>query len=144
MRVMVIIKASRESEAGVMPDESLLTAMGAYNAELVQAGIMLAGDGLQPSSRGVRVRFAGSDRTVINGPFAETKDLVAGFWLWKVESMEEAIAWLKKCPNPMREVTEVEIRPLFEIDDFGDAATPELRQQEEHLRHVVEERSSQA
>jgi len=134
MRVMVIVKASRESEAGVMPDERLLTEMGKYNEELVKAGILLAGDGLHPSSKGKRVRFSGASRTVIDGPFAETKELIAGFWLWQVKSMDEAVEWLKRCPNPHNEVTEVEIRPVFEAEDFGAEFTPELREQERRIR----------
>ncbi|MCW5633203.1 MAG: YciI family protein [Rubrivivax sp.] len=134
MRVMVMVKATPSSEAGVMPGEELLAAMGRYNEELVQAGIMLAGEGLHPSSKGVRMRFDGAARTVIDGPFAETKELVAGFWLWQVRSMDEAIEWLRRCPNPMLEASEVEIRPVFEPEDFGEAFTPELRAQEERLR----------
>jgi hypothetical protein len=134
MKVMVMVKASKDSEAGVMPSEQLLTEMGKYNEELAKAGIMLAGEGLHPSSKGVRVRFSGKDRTVIDGPFAETKELIAGFWLWNVKSMDEAIEWLKRCPNPHDEETEVEIRPVFEAEDFGDAFTPELREQEARLR----------
>jgi hypothetical protein len=137
MRVMVIVKATKESEAGVMPDERLLSEMGQYNEELVNAGIMLAGEGLHPSSKGKRVRFSGAARTVVDGPFAETKELVAGFWLWKVKSMEEAVEWLKKCPNPHNEVSDVEIRPLFESDDFGAEFTPELREQEDRLREKL-------
>jgi hypothetical protein len=137
MRVMVIVKATKESEAGVMPDERLLSEMGQYNEELVNAGIMLAGEGLHPSSKGKRVRFSGAARTVVDGPFAETKELVAGFWLWKVKSMEEAVEWLKKCPNPHNEVSDVEIRPLFESDDFGAELTPELREQEDRLREKL-------
>lgn len=138
MRVMVIIKANEESEAGVMPSEQLLTEMGKYNEELVKAGVMLAGDGLHPSSRGKRVRFSGPNRTVIDGPFAETKELIAGFWLWQVKSMDEAVEWLKRCPNPMNMESEVEIRPLFEMEDFGAEFTPELREQEQRLRAQVE------
>lgn len=134
MRVMVIIKATRESEAGVMPDEKLLAAMGQFNEELVKAGVMLAGEGLHPSSKGKRVRFAGTDRTVTDGPFAETKELIAGFWIWQVKSMDEAVEWLKRCPNPMPGESEVEIRPIFEAADFGEAFTPELREQEERVR----------
>ena len=132
MRVMVIVKASKESEAGQMPDERILSAMGKYNEELVKAGIMLAGEGLHPSSKGKRVRFSGSSRAVIDGPFAETKELIAGYWVWKVSSMEEAVEWLKKAPFDGG--TEVEIRPIFEADDFGKEFTPELREQEERLR----------
>lgn len=134
MKVMVMIKATKDSEAGVMPSEQLLTDMGKYNEELVKAGIMLAGEGLHPSSKGVRVRFSGTNRTAINGPFAETKELMAGYWLWQVNSMEEAIAWVKRCPNPMPGDSEIEIRPVFEVDDFGEAFTPELREQEERIR----------
>jgi hypothetical protein len=134
MKVMVMIKATQDSEAGVMPSEQLLTEMGQYNEELVQAGIMLAGEGLHPSSKGVRVHFSGTDRTVTDGPFTETKELIAGFWLWQVDSMEEAIAWVKRCPNPMPGKSEIEIRPVFEADDFGEALTPELREQEERIR----------
>jgi hypothetical protein len=138
MRVMVLIKADKSSEAGVMPDEKLLAAMGSFNDELVKAGVMLAGEGLHPSSKGKRVRFSGSKRTVIDGPFAETKELVAGFWLWQVKSMEEAIEWVKRCPNPMPGETEVEIRPVFEASDFGEEFTPELRAQEERQRAAIE------
>ena len=141
MRVMVLIKADKNSEAGVLPDEKLLTDMGKYNEELVKAGIMLAGEGLHPSSKGKRVRFSGSKRTVIDGPFAETKELIAGFWLWQVKSMDEAIEWLKRCPNPMPGTEpEVEIRPVFEAEDFGAEFTPELRAQEERLRAQIEAR----
>lgn len=142
MKVMVMVKATRSSEAGEMPSEELLTAMGNYNEELVNAGIMQAGEGLKPSSEGVRVRFSGSDRTVIDGPFAETKELVAGYWLWEVSSMDEAIEWVKKCPNPMPEESEIEIRPLFEMEDFGDEMTPELREQEERLREQTSARKA--
>ncbi len=137
MRVMVIIKATKDSEAGVMPSTELLSAMGKYNEELVKAGIMLAGDGLKPSSKGKRVRFSGSKRTVIDGPFAETKELIAGFWIWQVRSMEEAVEWLKRCPSLMPGESEVEIRPFFEVADFGENLTPELREQEERLRQEV-------
>jgi AraC family transcriptional regulator len=130
MKVMVIIKASKESEAGVMPDEKLLTDMGNFNEELVKAGLLLSGDGLHPSSKGVRVRFSGKNRTVIDGPFAETGELVAGFWMWRVKSMDEAIEWVKRCPNPMMTESEIEIRQVFDPDDFGDVFTPELREQE--------------
>jgi hypothetical protein len=139
MRVMVIVKASKESEAGVMPSQALLAEMGKYNEELVKAGVMLAGEGLHPTSRGKRVRFSGKDRTVIDGPFAETKELIAGFWLWNVKSMDEAVEWLKRAPFDGG--TEIEIRPVFETEDFGDAMTPELREQEERLRAEVEKRS---
>ena len=135
MRFMVIVKATKDSEAGVMPSEKLLAAMGKYNEELVKAGVMLAGEGLQPSSKGKRVRFSGAKRTVIDGPFTETKELIAGFWLWQVRSMDEAIEWAKRCPNPFEEgESEIEIRQVFEADDFGAEFTPELREQEERLR----------
>lgn len=138
MRCMVLIKANKDSEAGVMPDEKLLTDMGKFNEELVKAGVMLAGEGLHPSSKGKRVKFSGDKRTVIDGPFAETKELLAGFWLWQVKSMEEAIAWIKRCPNPMGVEAEIEIRPVFEAEDFGAEFTPELREQEERLRAQTE------
>jgi hypothetical protein len=134
MRVMVMIKANEDSEAGVMPSEQLLTEMGAFNEELVKAGVMLDGDGLKPSSEGARVRFSGSQRTVIDGPFVETKELIAGYWIWQVESLDEAIEWVKRCPNPMGGESEIEIRPFFEAEDFGKEFTPELREQEERLR----------
>ena len=134
MRVMVMVKATKASEAGEMPDEKMLTEMGKYNEELVKAGIMVAGEGLHPSSKGKRVRFSGAKRAVIDGPFAETKELIAGYWLWKVKSMDEAVEWLKRCPNPNNEESDVEIRPLFEADDFGEALTPELREHEQKLR----------
>ena len=133
MRCMIMIKADKNSEAGVMPDEALLTAMGKYNEELIKAGVMLAGEGLHPSAKGARVRFSGDQRTVIDGPFAEAKELIAGFWLWQVKSLEEAIEWVKRCPNPMGVESEIEIRPVFETEDFGDALTPELREAEERL-----------
>lgn len=136
MRFMVIVKASKESEAGIMPSEEMLTAMGKYNEELVNAGIMLAGEGLQPSSKGARIRFLGNDRTVIDGPFAETKELIAGFWLIQVKSLDEAIEWMKRCPNPMEGESEIEIRQVFEAEDFGEAFTPELREQEERMREA--------
>jgi len=138
MKVMVMVKATKDSEAGQMPSEQLLTEMGKYNEELVQAGIMLSGDGLHPSSKGFRVRFSGKDRTVIDGPFAETKELVAGFWMWQVKSMEEAIEWVKRCPNPMNEDSDIEIRQVFSPEDFGEAFTPELQQQEERMRAAME------
>ena len=139
MRFMVIIKADKNSEAGVMPDQKLLTEMGNYNEELVKAGVMLAGEGLHPSSKGARVKFSGSKRTVIDGPFPETKELIAGFWLWQVKSKEEAIEWVKRCPNPMPGTEpEIEIRQVFEADDFGEAFTPELREQEERLRAQID------
>jgi hypothetical protein len=131
---MVIIKANKDSEAGVLPSQELLTEMGKFNEELVKAGVMVAGEGLHPSSKGKRVRFLGAKRTVIDGPFAETKELLAGFWLWQVKSMDEAIEWVKRCPNPTGVDAEVEIRPVFEVEDFGAALTPELREQEERLR----------
>lgn len=134
MRVMILIKADKNSEAGVMPDTALLTAMGNFNEELVKAGVMEAGEGLHPSSKGARVRFSGTTRTVIPGPFGDTAGLTAGFWIWKVKSMEEAIAWVKRCPNPMAGETEVEIRRIFETEDFGAELTPELRAQEDRLR----------
>ena len=137
MRVMVLIKASQDSEAGVLPSEQLLTEMGAFNEELVKAGVMLAGDGLKPSSAGARVRFSGSRRTVTHGPFAETTELIAGYWIWQVESLDEAIEWAKRCPNPMGVESEIEIRPIFEAEDFGEAFTPELREQEARLRAQV-------
>ncbi|PVY77673.1 YciI family protein [Cupriavidus alkaliphilus] len=134
MRVMVIVKATTDSEAGKMPGTELLAAMGNFNEELVKAGIMLAGEGLQPSAKGKRVRFAGSQRTVTDGPFAQPEELVAGFWLWQVKSMDEAVEWVKRCPNPMEGESDIEIRPLFELEDFGAELTPELREQEERLR----------
>ena len=134
MRVMILIKADKNSEAGVMPDTELLTAMGNFNEQLVKAGIMEAGEGLHPSSKGARVRFSGAERTVIPGPFADITGLIAGFWIWKVKSFDEAIAWVKRCPNPMLGETEVEIRRIFETEDFGPELTPELRAQEERLR----------
>ena len=137
MRFMIIVKATKESEAGVMPSAKLLTAMGQFNEKLVQAGVMLAGEGLHPTSRGARVRFSGDKRTVIDGPFAETKELIAGFWLWQVQSKEEAIAWVKQCPNPHDGDCVIEIRQLFEAEDFGAELTPELREQEERLRAQV-------
>ena len=138
MRFMVIVKATKDSEAGVMPSQELLAEMGQYNEELVQAGVMLAGEGLQPSSKGARVRFSGGKRTVIDGPFAETRELVAGYWMWKCDSLEEAIGWAKRCPNPHKEDCEIEIRQVFEAEDFGEAFTPELREQEERLRSQIE------
>jgi hypothetical protein len=134
MKFMMIVKASKESEAGAMPSAELLTAMGRYNEELVEAGALLAGEGLHPSSKGARVRFAGEKRTVVNGPFAETSQLVAGFWLIQAKSLEEAIDWARRCPNPMAGESEIEIRQVFEAEDFGDALTPEHEQQEERLR----------
>lgn len=137
MRFMILIKADRDSEAGVMPSEQLLTDMGRFNEELVKAGVMEAGEGLHPSSKGARVRFSGRDRQVIDGPFAETKELIAGFWIWKCASLQEAIDWVKRCPNPMLGESEVEIRQVFEAEDFGEALTPELRAQEDRLREEV-------
>ena len=134
MRVMVLVKATKDSEAGVMPSTELLEAMGKYNEALVEAGIMLAGEGLKPSSEGKRVAFDGANRTVIDGPFTETGELVAGFWLWQVKDMAEAVEWVKRCPNPMPGPSEIEIRPMFEAEDFGDALTPELAEQEARLR----------
>src|SRR5436190_5667155 len=137
MRVMVIVKASAESEAGVLPDEKMLTEMGKFNEELTKAGVMLAGEGLHPTSKGKRVRFSGANRTVIDGPFAETKELVAGFWLWQVKSKEEAIEWVKRCPNPFPGESEIEIRQVYEAEDFGAEFTPELRAQEERVRAQI-------
>jgi hypothetical protein len=137
MRVMVIVKATKDSEAGVLPSKELITAMGNYNEDLVKAGIMLAGEGLKPSSKGKRVRFSGSKRTVIDGPFAETKELIAGYWIWQVRSMEEAVEWLKRCPNPMPGESDVEIRPVYEAADFGENFTPELQEQEARLREQI-------
>jgi len=134
MRFMVIVKASPESEAGEMPSNELLAAMGAYNEEQAKAGVILAAEGLHPSSRGVRVQFSGKQRTVIDGPFMETKELIAGFWIFNVQSLQEAIDWVKRCPNPMVSDSEIEIRQVFEAEDFGENFTPELREQEEHLR----------
>ena len=134
MRCMVIVKANQDSEAGIMPSEKLLREMGNFNEELVKAGIIQAGEGLHPSSKGARVRFSGAKRTVIDGPFAETKELIAGYWMWKVKSLAEAIEWVKRCPNPANEDCEIEIRPVFEAEDFGAEFTPELREQEERLR----------
>lgn len=133
MRFMVMVKATKDSEAGKMPSRELLEAMGKYNEELAKAGILLAGEGLHPSSKGARVRFSGSKRSVVDGPFTETKELVAGFWLWKVKSKQEAIDWVKRCPNPMPTDSEIEIRQVFEAEDFGEAMTPEMREQEERL-----------
>jgi len=138
MRVMVMVKATGQSEAGKMPSTELLAAMGNFNEELVKAGVLLAGEGLHPSAKGKRVRFSGSQRTVIDGPFTETKELVAGFWLWQVKSIEEAVEWVRRCPNPMEGDSEIEIRPLFEAADFGAEFTPELQAQEERLRAEVE------
>ena len=136
MRFMILVKATKNSEAGVLPDEKLLTAMGKYNEELAKAGVLLAAEGLQPSSKGARVKFSGDKRTVIDGPFAETKELIAGFWLWQVKSKAEAVEWVKRCPNPFpfKGESEIEIRQVFEAEDFGAEFTPELREQEERLR----------
>jgi hypothetical protein len=142
MRFMIIVKATADSEAGVMPSEQLLAEMGRYNEELVKAGIMQAGEGLQPSSKGARVRFSGQQRKVVDGPFAETKELVAGFWIWQCASLQEAIDWVKRCPNPMPGDSEIEIRQVFEAEDFGAEFTPELRQQEERLRAEVAARQN--
>ena len=144
MRVMVIIKATEDSEADIMPSTELLEAMGSFNEELVNAGVMLAGEGLHPSSRGKRVAFDGPERTVVDGPFAETAELVAGFWLWQVRDMDEAVEWVKRCPNPMPGRSEIEIRPVFEAEDFGEALTPELAAQEDRLRAAVQDRAQQA
>jgi hypothetical protein len=138
MRVMVIVKASPESEAGGMPGQALLKAMGDFNDELIKAGVMLAGEGLHPSAKGKRVRFSGSSRTVVDGPFAETSELVAGYWLWQVKSMDEAVEWVRRCPNPMESDSEIEIRPVFEAADFGGEYTPELRAQEERQRAQID------
>jgi hypothetical protein len=135
-----MVKATDETEAGAMPDEKILTEMGKFNEELVKAGVMLAGEGLHPSSKGARVKFSGDKRTVVDGPFAESKELIAGFWLWQVPSLEEAIEWVKRCPNPHAGGGEIEIRQVFEAEDFGDAFTPELREQEERLRMRIDER----
>jgi hypothetical protein len=134
MRVMVMVKANKDSEAGIMPKKNLLAEMGKFNEELVKAGVLLAGEGLQPSSKGKRVRFSGENRTVIDGPFSETKELIAGFWLWQVRSMEEAVEWVKRCPSPHEGEAEIEIRQVFEAEDFGSELTPELAKQEERLR----------
>lgn len=134
MRVMVFVKATKSSEAGVMPSEQLMQDMTKFNEELAAAGIMVDGDGLQPSSKGVRVRFSGSDRTVIDGPFVETKELVAGYWIWEVQSMAEAIDWVRRCPNPMPEESEIEIRPFYALEDFGEIVTDDIRQRHERLR----------
>ena len=142
MKVMVIVKATKNSEAGVMPSEQMLREMGNFNDELVKAGVMLAGDGLHPSNKGKRVKFSGGKKTVVDGPFAETKELIAGYWIWQVRSMEEALEWVRRCPDPMPgEEGELEIRPVFEAEDFGEAYTPELRAQEERQRAAIEARS---
>ncbi|MFG1423359.1 YciI family protein [Roseixanthobacter liquoris] len=137
MRVMVMVKATAESEAGMMPSSDLLEAMGKFNAELIAAGVMLSGDGLQPTSKGKRVAFDGTSRTVIDGPFAETKEIVSGFWMWQVKDMAEAVAWVKRCPNPMPGPSEIEIRPVFEFADFGEALTPEIAALHEHNRDQI-------
>ena len=142
MRFMVIVKATPSSENGAPPDVELMTAMGKFNEELVAAGLMLAGEGLQPSSKGARVHFKGSERTVIDGPFAETKELVAGFWIWKCASLEEAVSWVKRCPNPFNEESEIEIRQVFEMEDFGAELTPETRASEERIREQLASRPS--
>ncbi len=143
MRFMVIVHATKDSEAGIMPSEQLLTEMGNYNEELVKAGIMQAGEGLHPSSKGARVHFSGTRRTVVDGPFSETKELIAGFWMWKCKSLAEAIEWVKRCPNPMLEDSTIEIRQVFEADDFGAEFTPELREQEDRLRAQITEQQGQ-
>lgn len=141
MRVMVMIKANAQSEAGEMPTDDILTRMGNYNEELVKAGVMLGGEGLKDSSQGKRLRLQGSSVSVTDGPFAETKELIAGFWIWQVKSMDEALAWAKRCPTSADQPTELELRPIFEMDDFGDAMSPELREQEDRLRKQIEERA---
>jgi len=140
MRVMVVVKATRESEAGAPPDEKIMTAMGNFNEELVKAGVMLAGEGLHPSSRGKRIRFSGTQRTVIDGPFAETKELIAGYWMWQVKSIDEAVEWAKRCPNPFNGESDLDIRPVHEMEDFGAEFTPEAREQEERLRRQIEKK----
>ena len=141
MKVMVIVKATPSSEAGIMPSTELMEAMGKFNEELVDAGIMLSGDGLQPSSKAVRVHFSSNNRTVTDGPFLETKELIAGFWMWQVKSMEEAIEWVKRCPNPMLEDSDIDIRPVYELEDFGEVVTPEIAEQEKKLREKLEKQS---
>jgi hypothetical protein len=141
MRFMVIVKATKDSEAGTLPDQKLLAEMGKYNEELARAGVMLAGEGLHPSSRGARIRFSGNKRTVVEGPFAETSELVAGFWLFQVKSKEECIEWVKRCPNPMPGESEIEIRQVFDASDFGEVLTPELKQQEDRIRETIQARS---
>ncbi len=140
MRFMVIVKANKDTEAGVMPNEELLTQMGKYNEELVNAGVMIAGEGLHPSSKGARIKFSGNKRTVLDGPFPETKELIAGYWIWQVKSKEEAIEWAKRCPNPTGEESVLELRQVFESDEFGEEFTPELREQEDRLRAKIEKR----
>ena len=144
MRVMVIVKATKDSEAGVMPSQKLLEDMGKYNEQLVKAGIMLAGEGLHPTSRAKRVRFSGDKRTVVDGPFSETKELIAGYWLWQVRSMDEALEWVRRCPNPMPGESEIEIRPVFEAEDFGQEFTPELRAQEDRIRTEIEKQQKKS
>ena len=144
MRVMVIVKATKDSEAGVMPSHKLLEDMGKFNEQLVKAGIMLAGDGLHPSSKGKRVKFSGDKRSVVDGPFAETKELIAGFWIWQVRSIEEAVEWVRRCPNPMEGESWIEIRPVFEAEDFGKKFTPELRAQEDRLRSEIEKQQKKS
>jgi hypothetical protein len=139
MRFMVMVKATQDSENGVMPSEEMLAAMGSYNEELAKAGVMLGGEGLQPSAKGARVRFSGASRTVVDGPFAETKELVAGFWILQCKSLEECVEWVKRCPNPMPGESEIEIRQVFEAEDFGEELTPELREQEERIRAQISE-----
>jgi hypothetical protein len=141
MRLMVLVKANEDTEAGMPPDTEMLTEMGKYNEELVKAGIMLDGNGLHPSSEGARIQFSGDERTVVDGPFAETKELLAGYWVWEVRDMDEAIEWAKRCPNPTGEESVLELRPVYELDDFGDAVTPEVRERDERLRSQMEERS---
>lgn len=138
MKVMVIVKATQDSEAGIMPSEQLMTEMGQFNEELAKAGVLLAGEGLHPSSKGVRIHFSGRERTVTQGPFTPPQELIAGYWLWQVNSIEDAIAWVKRCPNPMPGESDIEIRPVFEAEDFGEALTPELREQEDRIRAQVE------
>ena len=142
MRFMIVVKADKNSEAGILPDQKLLTEMGKYNEELAKAGVLLTGEGLHPTSKGARVKFSGAQRTVIDGPFAETKELIAGFWLWQVKSKEEAIEWLKRCPNPMPGESEIELRQIFEAEDFGAEFTPELREQEDRIREQMEKQTS--
>jgi len=141
MRVMVLVKANEDTEAGMPPDTEMLNEMGKYNEELVKAGIMLDGNGLHPSSEGARIQFSGDERRVVDGPFAETKELLAGYWVWEVRDMDEAIEWAKRCPNPTGEESVLELRPVYELDDFGDAVTPEVRERDERLRSQMEERS---
>lgn len=144
MKVMVIVKATQDSENGVMPSQELLTDMMEFNEQLVKAGIMLAGEGLHPSSKGARVRFSGKNRTVTDGPFTETKELIAGYWIWQVKSMDEAIEWVKRCPNPMNDDSDIEIRPIFEAEDFGEAFTPELQEQEKRIWEAAQKNQAGA